>query len=69
MSHAQVFRAIEALRWRPVTQEEIAMVAEMDIRAVGSLIRELRDDFGFIEPAGYGKGLGGTKPVLWKWKR
>lgn len=68
MSHAQVFRAIEALRWAPVTQKDIAIVAEMEPRAVGFLIRELRDDFGFIEAAGYGKSTGGCKPVLWRWK-
>jgi len=67
MSHAKIFRAIEALQWRPVSIPEIAMVAEMTLDSTRLLVHNLRD-FGLVKNAGYGKSVGPIQPQLFRWK-
>jgi hypothetical protein len=66
MSHWQVFRAIEALCWKPVTVFDVAVVAEMEVENARKLVHRMRD-YGLVKNAGYGQSRGPIKPQLFVW--
>ena len=67
MSHTKIFKAIEALQWKPVSIAEVAMVAEMGLDSARLLVHNLRD-YGLVKNAGYGKSVGPIQPQLFRWK-